>query len=1257
VTFLVTDIVGSSRLWERAEHAMSAAIARHDDILRGVITEHGGQVFKSVGDGVWAAFDHAGSALRAALMIQAAFRNAAWGSIGALEVRVALNSGVAQRRDDDYFGPTVNRLGRLIKATRGGQILASEATIRLAREDPPPDVRARRVGTLSLRGLTEPLHVYAVSGSSDTRPPIVVAAPVVRAGASCSVASATGEWTASPNVARSRRTSRAAARHVSTAIPGLRVYTLGHFRIERGGEAIKLDRSDARKGLQLFKCLLSRSARLPREQAYELFWPESSSDAVRTTYRTALLRLRDLLEPDVPHEQSIIQSNRETVGIRRDVDIWVDAKEFERLVAEARQAEAPDEPLEEADRLYLGDYLPDDLYEDWSTQRREALRRLWSELQSQVGWSRERRGDIDGAIAAFQRLFDSDRSDERSARELMLLQARLGRRSAALLAYQQHAEALRRLLGEGSQNIEPDSETQRLRSEILAGETRTSVSLVGVRPSAGAQNGQPADRPSENGRDGAHGRRVRLKRGSLPVVARAVIGRAVEIAAVQNLLRSPEVRLLTLTGVGGSGKTCLAVEVASHVAEQFVDGVYFVDLAPISDPDLVLPAIAQALGVREAGAEHVHAAIGHAAILLLLDNVEQVVDAAYHALALLAACPRLKLLATSRVALRVRGESIFEVGPLRLPSLPAADRVPPEAVENLANNPAVQLFVDRARAVRPGFLLTPDNAATVAHVCRRLDGLPLAIELAAARVRMFSLQDLLARLVSRLEVLTGGPRDMPARHQTMRDAIAWSYGLLPPTQQALFRRLAIFTGGCTFDALEQVCGVDDDLDLRPADGLQSMVDASLLRREGQTSGESRYRMLDTVQEYGLERLVAHDEHADLERRHAAYYLALAEQAEARIEGPELAAWLERLEHEHDNFRAILAAALKRSEPRIVLRLAGALWRSWQRRGQAHDGRAWVDAALEQIGSIESEDRARGLVASAELACSQGDARKAIELGRESLAICEAIGYLQGKARSLHVVGWCVANNARSDDDYRLARRYQEECLALQHRFQSPVGEAKALHELGEIARLVREYDTATAYLERSRDMRTQLHDDEGIGWSEHCLAWAAYDQGNYELAMRRTARALATWTRIQHHDASATTRNLRARIAWKQGRTAIAAHQIGLILALWPCLQNRGTLGFALILLGGMAFAQRPDRRGAVRAARLVALAEALREHRPLPMHRRQELDEIEAAITPYLTPATNAAARDAARDLPADAAPGFVTRLVERWTRADRRS
>ncbi|HSL31720.1 MAG TPA: tetratricopeptide repeat protein [Anaerolineales bacterium] len=629
---------------------------------------------------------------------------------------------------------------------------------------------------------------------------------------------------------------------------------------------------------------------------------------------------------------------------------------------------------------------------------------------------------------------------------------------------------------------------------------------------------------------------------NLPTQLTSFIGRETELAEIKQILNSH--RLVTLTGPGGSGKTRLALQIGNDVLQQFQEGVVFVPLAPVTDPRLVPSTIAQTLDVAEVAGQSVvdvlKSHLQNKSLLLVLDNFEQVTSAAPVVSDLLAACSKLKILVTSREILRVYGEKVYPVPPLGLPDL---KKLPP--LDSLSQYTSIRLFLQRAQAVKPDFQITDENASSVAEICHRLDGLPLAIELAAARIRLLPPRTMLSRLERRLEFLTGGARDLPARQQTLRHAITWSYDLLAEDEQKAFRRLSVFVGGCTIGAIEAIFG-EEVGGVFVLDQIGSLLDKSLIREVEGPTGEARFMMLELLREFGLEQLQASGEEQAIRRRHTNFYLALAEEAEARLESGEQAHWIHSMEQEHDNLRAALEwtrTAEDMSEH--CLRLAGALGLFWETRGYFSEGRERLSAILAmETAQLRTSARARLLARAAELAYRQSDYAATVEYAEESLGIYREIndwqgtasmliklgnaateagdyaaateylnealtiwrerGDRRGTARALISLGWA----ALKPGDHQLARARLEEALTLSRELKDTRSMGFELSGLGEIALRQGEYARAKQLLEESLGLRQQLGNKWGIGVSAGTLGWVAIREGNWKQAMDWLAESL-----------------------------------------------------------------------------------------------------------------------------------------------------
>lgn len=965
----------------------------------------------------------------------------------------------------------------------------------------------------------------------------------------------------------------------------LALYCLGTPRLELDGEPISLSHH---KALALLAYLAVTRQPHTRQALATLLWPDYDPAAARGEVR----RMLWVLNKSLGH--GWLEVDRETVLLPPQPTLWLDIERFRELLAVGHQhshaisevCPACLEPLKEAVELARGDFLagftlsdsPD--FDTWQAFETESLRReLAGALERLVQLLIQAGETGEPAISYARRWLSLDTLNEAAHRQLMQLYAWSGQPAAAFRQYLACAQALKEELG-----TSPAAETTALYEAIKA--NRLSLLPPVAAPESRVTRTQKLSQNLKADIQPAH---------NLPTQLTPFIGREQEVATVCRLLsqETPEVRLVTLTGSGGIGKTRLGLQVATKLLDYFADGVFFVSLANLSDPHLLVSAIARQLEVREGGSQPVLQILKNVLqekhILLLLDNFEQIITAAPDITELLAAAPRLKILVTSRALLHLRSEYEFLVPPLKLPAQTQA-----WSLEELSQYGAVQLFVERAQAGPSGFTLTDENAPAVAEICHRLDGLPLAIELAAARVKLLPPQALLARLNQRLKVLTGGSQDMPARQQTLRNTIDWSYSLLDQAEQTLFSRLAVFVGGFTLETAEAICNSDSfPLEaggqmLDVLEGVTSLLNKSLLIQQKSRGSQSRFKMLETIQEYALERLAESGQLETLRQQHAYYFAAQVDQIWLNFHfyGGLRLDWAEE---EHDNLGAMLARSLtKPAEIELGLRMVGVLYWFWYRRGYLSEGRAWCQRFM----TLNSEKRrtigqASFLIGSGSLALMQGDLAEAGQRLQEGIAVSRelrderrlamallASGVLalyQGNTATAqaafeeslaigkqHNLWWIIAdtllnlgNVAVAQGDFITARNWLEQAAALAKSNDEVWLGANVLNNLGEVARIQGDYEQARCSYEESQILFRSIDDKSDVARSVHNLGYVAQHQGDYE----------------------------RAEANFRES------------LSMFQELGNRRGMAECLAGLAGLAVAQgQPNAR---RAARLLAAAEA----------------------------------------------------------------
>ena len=584
-----------------------------------------------------------------------------------------------------------------------------------------------------------------------------------------------------------------------------------------------------------------------------------------------------------------------------------------------------------------------------------------------------------------------------------------------------------------------------------------------------------------------------------------LIGRENEITEIENLLRQN--RLVTLTGIGGTGKTRLAQEIALRMLAEFADGVFFIPLAALRNPDFVVSEITQPFGLKETAekslAETLKDFLQAKELLLVIDNFEQVVSAAPVLSELQTSAPRLKILVTSRAVLHLQKEREFVVPPLALPN-----DVAEKTLDDLFEYESIKLFVERAQTAKPRFVVDDKNTLTIAEICARLEGLPLAIELAAARIKILSPQQILQRLENRLKLLTGGARSLPTRQQTMRGAIDWSYDLLDENEQILFRRLAVFAGGFTIETVEEVCGIyesneDQNSEIDILNGITSLVENSLLVQTETPKGESRFRLLEIVREYALETLERRGEIEKIREKHAQYFLALAEKAEPEILGKQGGKWLDLLEEEHENIRTVIDWA-DENNAEMFVRIIAAIRDFWVVRNHLGEGRRRFETAVEKSGGASGEAIYKISVGLGQAAKFQGDFGAAHKAFKKALEISRKMNDKQRIAVSTRG----LAMTAKGHGDFAAARKYAEESLKISREIGDKFGIAVSINALGDVARIENDYAAARPFYEEALEICTELNSKQGVNCTLNNLGAVAFGEKDYKTARNYYAKAL-----------------------------------------------------------------------------------------------------------------------------------------------------
>jgi predicted ATPase/DNA-binding SARP family transcriptional activator/DNA-binding CsgD family transcriptional regulator len=957
------------------------------------------------------------------------------------------------------------------------------------------------------------------------------------------------------------------SRDTTRKVEVIRIKLLGGFRVWVGPGVIGEDKWHLRKARSLIKLLaLSPGHRLHREQIMDALWPDLGTKAASNNLRRVLHSTRKTLDPAVG--SSYLASEEGWLALCPAGALWVDVEAFEEAAATARREREP-AAYRAALELYAGELLPADRYEEWAEDRRQQLRRLDQALLVEVASIYEERGEYGPAIEALTRVTAEEPAHEEAHAGLMRLYALAGNNGEALAQYGRLEEALSRALG-----TEPAASSRVLREEIAAGR---------FPPTEGQSlTSQPEGLPE-------------AAKHNLPAARSSFVGRETELRNVKRDLAMT--RLLTLTGAGGCGKTRLALEVARQLVGAYPDGVWLVELAPLSEEALVAHAVAAALGVKE----QPDASLTDALVdflqakraLLVLDNCEHLVDAVARLVdTLLNSSRYLRVVATSRESLNVEGELNWLVPSLSVPGL-----LQSPTMKELESYESVRLFVERARHRNPAFSLKPQNAHAVARICERLDGIPLAIELAAARVGL-SVEQIAQRLDDSLRLLSAGSRTASPRQRTLRGTLDWSYALLSEPERRLFGGLSVFAGGWTLESAEVVGAGGDTEQSEVLDLLSRLVEKSLVVAQATGGGGVRYRMLEPVRQYAREKLEERGEADEVRRQHASFFLALAEDAEPKLQGPEDVEWLERLEVEHDNMRAALSWALQRGEDEVALRLAGALGWFWESHGHYSEGRRWLEEALAQDDRVSMAARVKALDRLSELVSDQQDLDRAEALAQEGLKLSEQAG-LGGAvaAEFLRTLGWIAMERG----DYARMKEVFEESLRLSRDADNKWGIADALLGLGTAIHSLDDRERGKELYQEGIGLARELGYAPGLARFLLSLGYTLLLEGDYErgAALNEEAAALFRERGYKGGGLELALDNLGwAALLQGDYDRARTSYQESLTLC-----KELGDKVIASESLEGMACIAAAEG-DAERAARLFGVAQALREvvgyhHRP----------------------------------------------------------